>query len=276
MAGVAAARDPRPPGPRAPAVAALGLLAPLVVAVRGGAHGDAAVAVDPGRVALPVVGDGARGPASPRQHAPPASPDPSPAPPSSSPGSRPVLDVGPPPRAHHAREQRGPPAGVGAVGVQVAVVRRAGAGRRPAAAVVDRQLALARLVDHPGGHPAHQLGVIGAVHPPQGGVGTGRAAHRAHDPVAQEAAERAPVDPRDDERQRAQSDGRQAHQPDPLDRRLTPFAMHESEPDRDLQTARVTHVTNETRMCEISEIGHNGRRWTRPPRRSRPSSSAST
>jgi len=52
-------------------------------------------------------------------------------------GDKSILELGSPPVADAAHEHRGSPAGVRAVDVEVAVVRRAGAHGRASAAVVD-------------------------------------------------------------------------------------------------------------------------------------------
>jgi hypothetical protein len=96
----------------------------------------------------------------------------------------------------------------------------------PAIAPIDRQLALALLIDEVRGERSHRGGVVlpvGTFELALGGVAA--AGGRAHDVMRQKASERASIDHRRGRGERGRRERHQQHEADPLDARLTVFTL---------------------------------------------------
>ena len=288
VAGVAAARDPRPARPPHPAVVAQRA---ACSPGSGRARWRAPRRARPGRSA----------PGSPPSR-PRGSPDSRRSPRSSSPiaeqrlrsqisvrarpgGVRvrvvePVLDVGPPAAPHHAREH-GRPRARARCGARRGRGRRARSAQRgvAAAAVVDRQLALARLVDEPGRVLAHERRPSGRrtrARQRDVAVVAAAGAHRAHDPVSEKAAERAAVHQRRHGHRRRASRADEQHQPHPLHRRLAALGSHLERPYEAPRDGWVTWATQPRQPASPDPTPHNPRPWPRRrPRSSSPTASPS-
>src|SRR5215217_3486609 len=227
---VTAARDAHPAGWTDPFVSAYAPLAALEVTVGAGAHPGAAVAVQADEDALPVItvktgiiGGAGHQPAHAWQD-PRALPDPV----RTGQGAvrvgvvEPVLDVEAAAAPYHPGERARADAGFARVAVECGIVRRHRALRAPALAPINRELALARLVDEVRGQLAHGPRDPLAVSPLELALPRLAARGRGTDHmVRQEATDRPAVCHGRSRVQRGRGERHHQHDADPLDGGLT-------------------------------------------------------